>query len=131
MDDLMILTRNFQSYITFEFAHRQRSMPLGVVLAAFLDVPGRGPRQEMDRSHLGPDQAFDVSAKMGFATRAPNDLDTFVPASPLKSATSKISPVVDMDVFGQSGDGPSFLDLALPKPSRLVEYSMQQAEARR
>src|ERR1700679_3695367 len=71
MDDLMILTRNFQSYITFEFAHRQRSMPLGVVLAAFLDVPGRGPRQEMDRSHLGPDQAFDVSAKMGVAPRPP------------------------------------------------------------
>jgi hypothetical protein len=92
-----------------------------------LDVdPGR----RMDRSHLGPDQAFNMSAKMGFATRAPNDLDPFVPASPLKSATSKIGPVVDMDVFGQSGDGPSFFDLALSKPSGLVEYSMQQAGAR-
>src|SRR5208337_1189306 len=132
MDDLMIiLSCDFQSYITFEFAQRQRGMPLGVVFAAFLEVAGRGSQQEMDRSHLGPDQAFDMSAKMGFATRAPNDLDAFVPASPLKSATSKIGPVVDMDVFGQSGDGPSFLDLALPKPSRLVEYSMQQAEARR
>src|SRR5271166_3591947 len=130
MDDLMILSCDFQSYITFEFAQRQRGMPLGVVFAAFLEVAGRGSRQEMDRS-VGPDQAFDMSAKMGFATRAPNDLDAFVPASPLKSATSKIGPVVDMDVFGQSGDGPSFLDLALPKPSRLVEYSMQQAEARR
>ena len=131
MDDLMILSCDFQSYITFEFAQRQRGMPLGVVFAAFLDVAESGSRQEMDRSHLGPDQAFDVSAKMRFATRAPNDLDAFVPARPLKSTTSKICPVIDMDVFGQSGDGPSFLDLALPKPSRLVEYSMQQVEARR
>ena len=122
----MILSCDFQSYITFEFAQRQRGMPLGVVFAAFLDVTGSGSRQEMDRSHLGPDKAFDMSAKMGFPTRTPNDLDAFVPASPLKSATSKISPVVHMDVFGQSSDGPSFLDLALPKPSGLVEYSMSR-----
>jgi len=44
MDDLMILSCDFQSYITFEFAQRQRGMPLGVVFAAFLEVAGRGSR---------------------------------------------------------------------------------------
>src|SRR5208283_3753494 len=106
-------------------------MALGVVFAAFLDVAGGGPRQEMDRSHLGPDQAFDMSAEMGLATRAPNDFDAFISASPFKSATSKIGAVVDVDVFGQSSDGPSLLDLALFKPSRLVEYRMQKAKAGR
>ena len=80
---------------------------------------------------VGPGNGQALSRVRSSPARRPNDLDAFVPASPLESATSKIGPVVHMDVLGQSGDGPSFPDLALPKPSRLFEFSMQQAEAHR
>ena len=85
----------------------------------------------MNGSHLSADQALDMSAEMWLAARSPNDLYAFIPARALEGATPKISTVVDMDAFGQPGYGPSFLDLAFPKPRRLVEHRMQYAEARR
>src|SRR5271169_1392901 len=104
-------------------------MPLGVVFPAFLDVAGGRARQEMDRPHLRSDQALDVRPEMRLATRPPNDLHAFIPASPLECPASKVRAVVDVDGFGQSCHRPVFFDLALAKPSRLVENGMKQAEA--
>jgi hypothetical protein len=85
----------------------------------------------MDRSHLRTDQPLDVPSKMRFATRPPNDLDAFIPASPLECPASKVSAVVDLDGFRQSGHRPVFFNLTLAKPSGLVENGMQKAEADR
>jgi hypothetical protein len=99
MNDLVILPGYLQGDVSLKFPQCQSRMPFGIVFPAFLDVAGCRAWQEMDRSHLRANQAFDVPPEMRLATWSPIDLDAFIPASPLECPASKVRTVVDMDGF--------------------------------
>ena len=106
----MILSCDFQSYITFEFAQRQRGMPLSEVAIPrrswMLWWKMRGSRQEMDRSHLGPDQAFPYVRQNGVRHEGAKLILT--PSSlqaRSKARLLKTGPVVDWMLSGNPATG--------------------------
>jgi hypothetical protein len=81
----------------------------------------------MDGSHLGADQALDMTTVMWRAGRSPFHTDPMLPAAPQKGAAVELRPIVNEQGSRQAGCRPSDVDIPLCQSCRFVEDGMEQA----
>lgn len=93
---MVIGAGNVQRDVTLEFAQSECRMSLRVVFAKLLGIAERRARQQVEFSHLRPNQTLDVSTEAWLPWRPPVDRDAGILASPLERLAPKIGAVVDV-----------------------------------
>ncbi|WP_246713251.1 hypothetical protein [Ensifer adhaerens] len=76
-------------------------MPLRIIFAKLLRIAECGAGQQVEFSHLCPDQALDVATEARLCRRAPFDRDAGILAPSLESTTSKVGPVTPSEVCAE------------------------------